>query len=676
MNLGSWLTLAFGIHAANGPEPIPAEQARKWIVQEVKKVVSDTSILEKLPDVLLKLERHRTLQQSTLNIAVREIISDYYLTQSCKTVPLPDGILSRKYGDVSVNDLIWIYYLKHKDQQRDGWSCGYRAGCNAAALRSFLQAGKLFLDDEGIGALSQGFYQNAPGIDEILHYICTQAKISKAKDLVCLDQDKIDKAKALLQKNPPDIAGAIATLEQDYFILKVATGLLQEAVPNVECAKVALRNAYHYKIKAAGKILEEDASRVAEALLLLQNVLHPTIQKALDDLCQLDPRLRAISGLIENVDCPNLKVALALLETPHINNDDIVAMIAVSSRPQKDAALRHIADAKHPEIVQALQHLAQFNPEAVVRAIALLKESRDVAIVDAVKILQNAIDENIKRARLRIMYADHRVLEGAVKILEATYPLSSNPLQPADRGGVQRVVIALNGAGYPHVDQAFQILENDYTDIAVACAELRRSDHPNKEDAIRILEVDCLKIDQEIASLEGKPGCEIVLGRLKGLKGSIPTKRACADPGHIATFLKMPCFNLPAGNVHILGNCRGQGIFFNRDDAIPLPGVTAAMRQGLEDAQLSVYIERAIKSHFQREYIATNASGAHHFICYLNRPSLHWIMVSVVKIQGKKPILVVLDSMNYTVKPAPESDRDGADDMIAFLYNKFIKPSN
>lgn len=75
-----------------------------------------------------------------------------------------------------------------------------------------------------------------------------------------------------------------------------------------------------------------------------------------------------------------------------------------------------------------------------------------------------------------------------------------------------------------------------------------------------------------------------------------------------------------------------------------------------------------LKEYFRRIYFETNQPGAIHFVCNLNMGS-HWILISIVKLKDRKPIMIILDSMHWSIKK-----NSSAYHYVNFLYDQFIRP--
>jgi hypothetical protein len=152
-----------------------------------------------------------------------------------------------------------------------------------------------------------------------------------------------------------------------------------------------------------------------------------------------------------------------------------------------------------------------------------------------------------------------------------------------------------------------------------------------------------------------------------------------ADPDHLLKCAKMKVLGLASDHVHILGDFKRKGLLLDLADGISL-GVSDDERAHIEscesDEEKSKRVVEAIKKQFKEQYLDKDVTGAHHFYCNIQYPSDHWIMVSLVKFKGKKPILVLLDSMNYQIVNRPDSSLVGTDTVLSFLYNSFIRPFN
>ncbi len=90
------------------------------------------------------------------------------------------------------------------------------------------------------------------------------------------------------------------------------------------------------------------------------------------------------------------------------------------------------------------------------------------------------------------------------------------------------------------------------------------------------------------------------------------------------------------------------------------------IEQHYEPVRVQKYIEYEIHEKFRREHIDPNVPGVIHFALHLED---HWILVSVMKDGDKAPVMIMQDSINFSL-----SALKGAHPLIAFVHDKFVKP--
>ena len=227
--------------------------------------------------------------------------------------------------------------------------------------------------------------------------------------------------------------------------------------------------------------------------------------------------------------------------------------------------------------------------------------------------------------------AEHNAIEKAVKELVPGYRDCDEKIVSIDleEGKREEIVKLLDNALCPHIKMAFELLEKDPDAIADACEELEKSNHQNKDDAIALLNIDCLKINEKIKELKLKPKRKIACAQAEALAKNIPLNLKArsnngeqgvdADPGHLMNLCNFDDLGLPPENIHIIGNSQNQGICFNLNDPI----LEVVQLDGNFDENNQERIQESIAKHFKEEYVDKNVAGAHHFLCNLSRPSKH-----------------------------------------------------
>ncbi len=423
----------------------------------------------------------------------------------------------------------------------------------------------------------------------------------------------------------------------------------------------------------------------------LDNYAQPSLQAFQNNLCEADSVLKATCRVLERATCPKFRAALALFNTAEPVNDEIITLLRASTHPRKGLALTCIDEKEHMKIqscIVALKALLyKYRRDNVEQIIAQLSQVKDVQQVKrAIELLGGKKDseegedpelnKTLHEAKQLLEEVDRQKIVGALKILEPTCCFERTKPH-ADV--MRKLCEELEEIKDSSISVAIMFLKHAQTqqEALKAVALIENGNASNKKDALALLHSD----HTAGAAWSVSDDCVLAAESIRTLKMYMPAEGALATAENLKCLAGMPVLGLPRENVHILGDFLKRGLLFDFSDPILDSGISDAERTELEKCtsreQQSALVEDAIKKHFREHYIEKGpVSGAHYFICNITRPAEHWIVVAVVKFAHKKPILVVLDSKNYAIQPKNSVGSVGADTVIAFLYNRFIRPFN
>ncbi len=423
----------------------------------------------------------------------------------------------------------------------------------------------------------------------------------------------------------------------------------------------------------------------------LDTLTKPSLQRVLHNLCVLDSRLTSTCTMVrESSLCPKLRSAIALFNTPEPFNDEIIALLRASKHPSIGSALLCIDEAEHSKIqgcIRALKALLyKYRRDNVDQIIADLRQVKDDQVKRAIELLggkrgkgegeDTELDKTLHDAKQLLEEVDRQKLVRALKILEPTCIFEQTH---SDVRAIQKLIEELRLVKDPSIAQAIHVLKYAHThsDALKAVSMIERGDVVAQKDARALLQSD----HTAGAAWRVQDDCVLAAECIRSLQASIAAEGELATAEHLIRLAGMPALGLPHENVHILGDFLGRGLLFDFSDAILDSGISDAERTALEKCksreQQSALVEDAIKKHLQENYLEkASVNGAHYFICNIKRPSEHWIVAATVKFAHKKPILVILDSMNYPIQSDTISNGVGTDAVVAFLFNKFIRPFN
>ena len=424
------------------------------------------------------------------------------------------------------------------------------------------------------------------------------------------------------------------------------------------------------------------ASKVEDCRSRLRKYVKSSIQKVQDELCEEDPRLKKICEILDRSMCPQLKSAIALFNSSDSANDEVVALLRRSAHPQIAPALLCLKE--HSEIQECISEIAQllqiYEKENIARIIADLSKVNAPQATKVIELLgiskkdgeDSQFEHTMRMARHLLMEADRQKISEAFLTLEPQYP-KFDPVTYTE-AVVKKIDEDLEKSKDPSIMNAINLLEVSCTqkDAQGAEALIEKGDMAAKKDALALLRSDhtagvawCVLDD-----------CKMAADCIDAIKVTLPAENKYADPDHLIRLATMPALGLPPENVHILGDFKQKGnLLFDFSDAILSDAQQGDLQACMTEEEQSKMVEDAIRTHFKKNYLDNDAvCGAHYFVCNITRS--HWILVALVKLPRKKPILVILDSKNFTIQSNNSSNSVGTDTVIAFLYNRFIRPFN
>lgn len=427
-----------------------------------------------------------------------------------------------------------------------------------------------------------------------------------------------------------------------------------------------------------------DSAKIDACREGLRKSISQLVTRMLEKLWSFNPSLRALKEAIERSDCPFVASAMALFPSSDPVNDDIIGLLKKSTKPEVAHALMHIGETQHAKIhecvggINALLEI--FLKDNLVDILNTLRTVQAPQVQRAIELLSGKEDRDpqlekiLRQARLLLLEADTQKLREALRIIDPQYPDLS--VGVIDAHVLHDLQTELNKLKDPLVGQCIELLNKASTqqEALGAVPLLEKITRGAVKEARALLESDHTVADWNV-------GNEYPLARerIAGIKNTLPQVGEYADPDHLIKLSGMPALGLSADHVHILGDFTQQGqLLFNLSDGICAQTLTDFQRNQLEACEgpeaVSRRVEEAIREHFKTHYVDPHKTGVHHFICNIKRPCLHWIYIGLVKLSGKKPILVVLDSKNFPISVDVQSPLVGTDTMVAFLYNRFIRP--
>ncbi len=454
----------------------------------------------------------------------------------------------------------------------------------------------------------------------------------------------------------------------------------------------ALCKADHIKVcgeKLRRELAHLDASpsrfksKISDCILLVHKAIAENIVQAQDACCTKDDRLCVISGTINGCDCPWAKTALALFNSPDCEIDDVIDLLKKSSKRGILEALSMINESEHERIQMSSEKLRKdleacrrenlagmfrelepLTTSQVQKAKKKLREKqRDGSQLETTLRQELQLLQDIERDRMSAVFA--KLDLECPKAGQSWYKDEGIFLEPAE---LQEALAKFKD---PAIGEAIKVLENAVTqeDALKALDAIRRIKIDTK-DARALLESDHTNVE----SWSVADDCILAGEAIQGIRKNLPEENRVAHPDHLLSLVRLPNLGLPRENIHILGDFKNAGqLLFDPTDAILSQQADLLGEGGETDEQKSERVANAIKKHFEEQYLDKDSAGAHHFICKIQRPSEHWILVSLIKFAGKKPILVLLDSQNCPVESHSQSFHVGADTILAFLYTIFMR---
>ncbi len=454
----------------------------------------------------------------------------------------------------------------------------------------------------------------------------------------------------------------------------------------------ALCKADHVKVcgeKLRRELAHLDASpsrfksKISDCILLVHKAVAENIVQAQDACCTKDDRLCVISGTINGCDCPWAKTALALFNSPDCEIDDVIDLLKKSSKRGILEALSMINESEHERIQMSSEKLRKdleacrrenlagmfreleplTTPQVQKAKKKLREKQRDGLQLETTLREELQLLQDIERDRMSAVFA--KLDLECPKAGQSWYKEEGLFLEPAE---LQEALAKFKD---PAIDEAIKVLEDAVTqeDALKALDAIRRIKIDTK-DARALLESDHTNFE----SWSVADDCILAGEAIQGIRKNLPEENRIANPEHLLSLVRLPNLGLPRENVHILGDFKNAGqLLFDPTDAI-LPQQADLLGEGCEsDEQKSERVANAIKKHFEEQYLDKDSAGAHHFICKVQRPFEHWVLVSLVKFAGKKPILVLRETQNCPVESHSQSFLVGSDTVLAFLYNTFMR---
>lgn len=118
-----------------------------------------------------------------------------------------------------------------------------------------------------------------------------------------------------------------------------------------------------------------------------------------------------------------------------------------------------------------------------------------------------------------------------------------------------------------------------------------------------------------------------------------------------------------AQDLHFITYLKSDAPTFSEED----PSVLKALKvNAIEEVENLYHISDTVASGFREDF---NKRGLVSFLCFIYEPDVHWIKCSIIKFDGYKPIMIILDSYNFPIT----EDGDAAK-VISFVYEKMLGP--
>ncbi len=644
---------------------------------------------EDLLKAVLELELENKLTLTDCSRLVKKLTL-WYIFPTGSILSLPSRIASR-YGNLSPKDLIDIFPIRQIFQQADGWSCGQRTVFSAAGIQLYFSQMTRGKDGSwqfpvDIDTCLQTFFdgtanvQHNPAITEAIEYLRFRRLIRLTYQFLYENIELIEPAIEFLQEDGPKIAEAIYKLQPNYFIVRCAEMFIRNE--DLDHARLILLKDNTKNNPAIKKALEElNGGNGNAALESLAKFEKPYIILAIDELCRLDDEISCVLEYIEHVEDPKVKVAFALF-LAEAECMDILSVLEQSEQEAMPGIIESV-QRDRAKIVQGISSLNQFDKKGLEEAKDHFRQVKKPPAITRVQQdlgeLKEVVDQKVKQIHRQAKKCERLLVKDALvkEFIDEKAEASVKPQSPEKSSLiVARIVESLQKKSYcKEIREVLACLGAYPFDLKQAVSLLNeRRDIELFKHACLMLSIDHKRIPAEILRISVEnPNAEVVIAVLERVQSGSAKPGQLLDVQHVSDLCQLEKYNLIGRNVHIVGKDPQEGVLkFNRFDAIcsEIPE-EEIIRAGDDDNIWNGLIESAIKNDIDKEFVheALPTPRVHHFLSNLPAPGEHWILISLVRIPGRKPFLVMLDSLNSGI------DERRAN-VLAFIYNKFIRKDN
>lgn len=276
----NWGTVSCLLTLADHPikEPLRLKELAPAVGKQLEDQIKDPELLKLLSVRMPQLWNKADAKEEAFVDTLADFIRDYASDPTCSRNQLP-RLISGGTRELTPFDLARVLYIEDANPQiADGWTCGYRSVCNAAAVEKIVKDG-LPLTHEEIGRIAKNLYGEDSTFSKFRKYIFDQKLAAAAVEVLKTDVTKVEEVHQYLRFKPHKV---IMRLQEDYFIIDAAVSLINKEEQRKDEPSIIgdiislLGKAGNRKVKAVG-------ADILDSVLKYFTQTHPMTLRLIQD---------------------------------------------------------------------------------------------------------------------------------------------------------------------------------------------------------------------------------------------------------------------------------------------------------------------------------------------------------------------------------------------------------